>query len=327
MIKTSRNILIIIFVLAIVIAAAISWYATKPEEDVDLYAKAVARLAQTKSFVVELELETFFDPSSFMTEGGSGLLGSIDVPLRISGPVALSYPRGGLVTGQAKLDFSAGFGIIKLMELDTLVAADGRLYARARNLPDDLGSALDVQSLNETWFSVGGQDLMRLMPKIGTENDWSGATAAIQSDELRSALADWLIPYRRYQDTIISGHAVAHYEMLIDRDRLTNLLAVIIGVMRGRPCSEAERATILAGVNSRRLMAETWIDKVNNDLSVITLGIFPLEDEGVVGMPIALTLTFKSFELPVELQVPTNTSPLSAVLMRVLRVPAANIVN
>jgi hypothetical protein len=311
---TRRNILITIFVLLVVLTLLVSWYTRHQATDENLYDQALTKLARSQSLQVKVELETFFDPSKFTASDVSGGVSSLDVPLNISGPVTISYPKGSTVTGRAELDFSAGFGVIKLLSLDALLADDGGMYARVRNLPDDWNLSLDVKNLNDTWFSFSGRDLTRLFSWFGSSdsNELFATTSTLQADELRIAAADWLLPAQRYQDTVMNGRAAAHYELVIDRERLTDLLAVIVGALRGRSCSENERTAIVAGLNNHRLLAEAWVDKTNQELRLLTFGIFPTEGASD-SMPLALTLAFTAFDGLIDSTAPPNVNPLSNI--------------
>jgi hypothetical protein len=329
-----RNILIVVFVVAAVAVAAISWYASRPTAEDDLFAPAMTKFAASESVSLRLDMETFFNPTSLLEEGrrGGGAeersgLGSIDVPLQISGPLAFSYPRGGALTGTAELSFGAGYGLSELATLSAVISSDGQLYSKTENLPQDSGLPLDVTELNGTWFKISSQDLTRLSTVFGSKDESATNAPAVRigADVLRTAAGGWLIPFRRYEDMQISGQPAAHYELLVDREGLSAFLAEIVGALRGRMCTAEERERIVAYVTGRRLLSEAWVAKGSGELLQLTFGSFP-EGEGA-GMPVALTLHFDGFNAPVQAEAPAEAETLSAVLMRVLRTPAASLGN
>jgi len=319
----SRNILIVFFVLAIVATVAITLFATREKEGTeDLYGVAMAKLSQTNTASLRLELDTFVS-SAGLTGGDGGLLGAIDIPLGVSGPVSLSYPAGGVVSGQSELDFSAGLGLMQLMKLNTVLAKDGQLYAKVQDMPDDLGLSVDVSSLNDAWFSLSGRDLSQLMPWLDSSDSTPefGQAAPVSADMLRSSIGGWLVPQRRYQDTIIAGQAAAHYDLLVDRAGLAKFLTDLTGALRGRLCSVQEKAAIAEHVDAQRLLAEAWVSQASGNLLLLKLGVFP-EGDGA-GMPVALTLAFSEFDQPVTLEIPADAVPLSTVLTRFMTGSAA----
>lgn len=324
--SSHRNILIAVFILVVAAMAAINWYTTREKTEEDLYAPAMAKLAQASSATLDLDVNTFLNPATF-TGGKNSLMDSVDIPMTVSGSLALSFPVGGRVSGEANLDFEAGFGIAKLFHLDAVVTEIGRTYAKISDLPEELDDSLNVTDLGDVWFSVSGSDLGLLIPQLSSpEADPEPTDVLIlTADAFRSAFAGMFVPYRRYENTVINGQASAHYEMLVDNSQLVDFLCVIAGTAHSGFCAPARKTAVGEYVHSRRFLAEAWISTVSGELQIIKLGIFP--HNGAGGMPVVLTLALSDLGAPVTVIAPENASPISVVLMKVLRVPAASVGN
>ncbi len=322
----TRNILIAVFILAVILMAALNWYMNREVPEEDVYVPAMNKLVQASTAELEIDVNTFLNPADFMG-GTDGLADSVDVPITISGPLALSFPVNGKVSGQTSLDFEAGFGIAKLFHLETVIIESGATYAKISDLPNELGDSLDIADLAESWFSVRGADLELVFSQMKSADALGEPTDVLEinANAFRYALSGLFVPYRRYDNTIIRGQAAAHYEMAVNNDRLIELFCLVVSAARNGVCSPEQKTALTEYVHSRKLMAEAWINLSSKDLQIIKLGIFP--HEGSSGMPVALTLSFGELDAPVKTVAPADARPISVVLMKVLRVSAASFNN
>ncbi len=320
--KKTRYILIVIFIIAGLGILLLSQLARRERQAVgDLYGAAVGNLGQTSSADLTLVLDTFVQPpAGFGADGG--LLDSIDLPIRVIGPLRVAYPADGAVSASMDMDISSTLGNVALLTLRGQLTPQGEIFAQLDDLPDDMGADLDVAQLNGAWFTVDDRAVGQLVPWSDINSTDANASTVLSANQLRSALSGIFIPYRRYEDMPLNGRTAAHYEMAVDESRLVEFLSLATSTARGTLLTSEERQSISDHIAARRWLAEAWVDINTEQFLEIKLGIFPFDDES--GMPVALSLRFGEFNQVFDLTAPETAKPLSAVLIKALRTPAGN---
>ncbi|MFH1047392.1 MAG: hypothetical protein V1738_03755 [Patescibacteria group bacterium] len=318
---TKRNYLLMaLFVVAVVGIGTVSLMARRTgKTDQGVYAPAMAKLSSANYLDLTVSLDTILR----QTIGTGENVEVSETPLNVSGPLRLAYPAGGALTAQANLTFGAVDQSLTLMRLETIIAANGQTYAQVNDLPTELNQSLDIGQLNGNWFSVGSDALAYLLPwlvKSGASDEVVVLSQPINADSVSSTAAGILVPYRRYEDTVIDGRPAAHYEMAVDYELMKKFLTTVTEALRGGRCTDDERQAVARFVDERQMMAEVWIDIERMDVLTITLGLFPNTADG--GVPLVLTLSVNGVNQPFSVEPPVDARPLSVVLMKALRLPA-----
>lgn len=326
-----RIILVSVFVLAIMGMGLIAWISRNSGNSVPqykLYRPAMEKMIQSGTLNAHLDIDTFLlVPAAGNADSASGE-NVTELPVRISGPVSVSYPSGSAVRMHGDMRIASSLGGDKLMNLGLVLSESGQLFARLSGLPNDLNDSMDIKQLNDTWFTVGSKALSKLLPWAVNEKDIveSGDSPHhISSSQLRAVMSGMFIPYKRYEDTTRQGHSAAHYEMAVNQDKVSALIVLLMQSVGGSMLSADQKTAIMEYVAQRRWMAEAWIDTERKNLLELKLGIFP--KSGSQGMPVALSLQNFALDAPVSIPEPHDASPLSVVLMKVLRVPATSLNN
>ena len=323
----SRKSLIIIAVVAVAGMAAILWFVRRSER-ADHFTPAMEHLSSVGSFSAGVAVDTLFESASADGEG------SETMPLRISGTSQVGRSSGGALVAKADLSVDVGDPASRLMNLSALLADDGMVYSMVDGLPADLADVIDVDALNGVWFSLGEDALAMLLPWTGSVGvEGTEVKEAREGTEARpfdfaqgreGTEGAWLLPGRRFDDTIMEGVPVAHYEALIDKGVLTARLADLTGSLRGQVCTAEDRVAIADYVAGRDFLTEAWIDKGRDRFYLIKVIAVPTADDSD-DHPVAVTVKFIGFGVPVEAEPPEGARPLTSVLMKLLRVPAADV--
>lgn len=301
-----RKSLIIVVVVAVVGMAAILWIVNRGER-ADHFSLATEHLSSVESFAAGVSVDFLYDPAG--TEDESGMT----IPLRISGLSEVGYRDDGTMMAVADLSVDAGEPATQVMTIAARLPEDGTLYSMLDGLPPELGDVIDVVALNGSWFSLGEDALQTLLPWSAGEGEGS-----VLSED-----GPLLLPGKRFDDTIMEGVAVAHYEALVDKSGLTSALVDLTGGLQGRTCTEEEKSAIAAYVAGREYLAEAWIDKRHDRFYLIKIVAMPTDDTDA--SPVAFTIKFTGFDKPISVETPEDARPLSTVLAKLLRGSASSV--
>lgn len=304
-----RKSLIIVVAVAAVGMAAILWFVNRGER-ADHFTPAVEHLSSAESFTAGVSVDFLYDPAD--TEDGSGTM----IPLRISGLTEVGHPEPGTMIATADLSVDAGEPATRVMTVAARLPGDGTLYSMIDGLPQELGEVIDVVALNGAWFSLGEDALDMLLP-------WAGAAGEEGAETFIGGGGPLFLPGKRFDDTVMEGIAVAHYEVLVDKGGLTSALVDLTQGLRGRACTEDERSAIAAYAAGREYLAEAWIDKRHDRFYLIKIVAVLSDDAGA--LPVAFTIKFTGFDKPISVETPEDARPLSSVLAKLLRGSASSV--
>ncbi len=299
-----RKSLIIIALVATVGLVGILWFINRGDRS-DRFARAVTHLSSVRSYEAGVALDFLYGADS-----------DEPVPMRLRGLVNMGRAPDGSLLAQADLTVDAGDPATEVMALAARLPDDGTLYSMVDGLPEDLGEVLDVEGLNGAWFSLSDEALAMLLP-------WSAGGGDVPAGAAPDGGGALLLQGKRFDDTVLEGVPVAHYEAFVDRAALVGALADLSGELRGVPPADTEVSAIADYVADRDFLAETWIDKRHDRFFLIKVITVPVE--GISGSPVALTVKFTGFDQDVSVDAPEGARPLSAVLANLLRVPAASV--
>ncbi|MFH2062818.1 MAG: hypothetical protein ABIJ46_01540 [bacterium] len=289
---------------------AVSWSVRRWERmDEAAVSEAIAGLMAAESFSGGLSVDTFIDPGRIVPDSGWG---SLDLPVRISGPMSVGPAGDGSLLGQGTLGFYFGGGNEPFVTSEVRLTGGDGGFLRLQGLPSGGDGGFDVGGLNGTWFSVGADELSALLPWLKD----GGNAAELPPDTETADRGPWLRPSLRLADTVIDGRPVLHYELEVSRDGLAALVAGISARLTGeRPTSE-HLASASSFISRYQVVSEGFVDRQLGEFRVLKFGLFPLD--GQDASPVALTMKFDRFGESVLVETPADARPLSSSLRRLL---------
>ncbi|HCC21789.1 hypothetical protein A2480_00205 [Candidatus Uhrbacteria bacterium RIFOXYC2_FULL_47_19] len=296
------------FVLIMVGIVVVTLFVNNRSDD-DLITTALDRLMTIKSFSGGLSVDTFIDPNHFVPDSGWG---SLDLPLRISGPLEVAHNDDGQLVGKARLKFFFAGTSNEMLSAEVRLSGNDQNFLQFEGVPEEIKSLLNVSELEGTWFSVGGQEISALLPWPDPVVGSNDASTAAQMDQT----SDWLSPTTRLSDTVIDGRPVLHYELSVNHGGLANFLSNLSQSFGVRPALDSGLDSVRSIIDGYDVVAEGYVDRQSGDFLLLKFGLFPNDDE--TSMPVAVTIKFDQFNQLVTVDRPAETQPLSTILLRLM---------
>jgi hypothetical protein len=313
----------------LIISGGVFAYLNYFQSSEKIFQRMVAKLMEIKSVEFSVEMKAEAETEDLLGDAKNFIQTSQPTQNKKTANFLINFTGSSDIQNlnSPKGSFSFNIKTDALSQGESIFGLEARIigkviYVKLNNVPDLGLPFFDLKAIKNQWIKIDPEALKKQfgLEKIEAqlkEVQKKQELSPEQIEKLKTVIQQAKIfkITKRLADEKIEGIKTYHYKFTIDKEELKKLLNNISQIVQGRPFTEKELAEFDKNFGVVELQeGEIWVGKKDLLPYKISLTSLIKETEGEkISGKASLTLLFKNFNKPVQVDIPILAKPLEEI--------------